>query len=145
MDRISAKAYLTSEFAELATDAKFDNWQISQAYDTAIDNSLRKLNFAETDLPSANVAQADIQKFIKLLEYFALKRFSRLLSLRFDVEAGNKSIVATRSQAFQHVERLIQEAVGELAVLGIIVGGSSYFELGRINLDFLEPKTLSEF
>ena len=77
--------------------------------------------------------------------YFSLKRFSRLLSLRFDVEAGNKAVVAQRSQAFSHVERLVQEAVGELAILGIIVGGSSFFEMGRVELDFNEPKTLAEF
>lgn len=145
MDRTSAFSYLTTEFTELATDAKFDANATANAYNTAIDNSLRKLGFAEEDLQTADVTQADIQKFIKLLEYFSLKRFSRLLSLRFDVEAGNKAIVATRSQAFQHVERLVQEAIGELAILGIIVGGSSFFEMGRIELDFNEPRTLAEF
>src|SRR2546421_1456345 len=145
MDRVSAKAYLTSEFAELATNAKFDANATSQAYDTAINNALRKLNFAETDLPTAVVVQADTQKYIKLLEFFALKRFSRLLSLRFDVEAGNKAVVAQRSQAFSHVERLVDEARGELAVLGVIVGGGSFFEMGRVELDFNEPNILSEF
>jgi hypothetical protein len=145
LDRTSAFSYLTTEFTELATDAKFDANATANAYNTAIDNSLRKLGFAEEDLQTADVTQADIQKFIKLLEYFSLKRFSRLLSLRFDVEAGNKAIVATRSQAFQHVERLVQEAIGELAILGIIVGGSSFFEMGRIELDFNEPRTLAEF
>jgi hypothetical protein len=138
-------AYLQSEFADLALDAKFDANATATAYSTAIDNALRKLSFAETDLPTADVPQASIQPYIKLLEFYTLKRFSRLLSLRFDVEAGNKAVVATRSQAFQHVERLVQEAVGELAILGIIVGGSNFFEMGRIELDFNEPKTLAEF
>lgn len=146
MDRASALAYLTSEFAELATDAKFSSTQTSTAYSTAIDNSLRKLGVFEEDLATADVVQADIQKYIKLLEYFALRRFSRLLAVRFDVEAGNKSIVATRSQAFRMVEQLIEEARSELAVLGIVVGGDNkIFEMGRINLDFLEPSKLGEF
>ena len=145
MDRATALAYLTEEFAELAVNAKFDANQTSAAYGTAIDNALRKLNFVETDLPTAVVQQADILKFIKLLEYFSLKRFSRLLSLRFDVKAGNGAVDATRSQAFKQVERLVQESVNELAVLGVIVGGSTFFEMGRIELDFNEPKTLAEF
>jgi hypothetical protein len=145
LDRTTAVNYLTEEFAELATDAKFTSQQTTNAYSTAIDNSLRKLGFAETDLPTAVVVQADTQKFLKLLEFFSLKRFSRLLSLRFDVEAGNKAISATRSQAFSHVERLVDEARAELAVLGVIVGGGSFFEMGRVELDFNEPKTLAEF
>lgn len=145
MDRTSAVAYLTEEFAELATDAKFTSTQTTNAYDTAIDNALRKLDFAETDLATADVAQADVQKYLKLLEYFALKRFSRLLAIRFDVEAGNKAIVASRSQAFRMVEQLVEETREELAVLGIVIGGSQTFEMGRVNLDFLEPSTLAEF
>lgn len=146
MDRVTAKTYLTNEFAELATDAKFTSTQIDTAYSTAIDNSLRKLGFVEEDLPTADVVQADVQKYIKLLEYFALKRFSRVLSIRFDAEVGQKAVVASRSQAFKMVEQLIEEARSELAVLGIVVGGdNNAFEMGRINLDFIEPRTLSEF
>lgn len=145
MDRTSAMAYLTEEFAELATDAKFTSQQTTNAYNTAIDNSLRKLNFAETDLPTADVDQTDIQKYLKLLEFFALKRFSRLLSLRFDAKAGNGAVDATRSQAFAHVERLLDDTRGELAQLGIIIGGSNFFEMGRVQLDFLEPSNLAEF
>jgi len=145
LDRASAMAYLTEELSELAVDAKFTPTQTTNAYNTAIDNALRKLGFVETDLPTAVVVQADTQKFIKLLEYFSLKRFSRLLSLRFDVKAGNGAVDATRSQAFKQVERLVQESVNELAVLGVIVGGSTFFEMGRIELDFNEPRTLAEF
>lgn len=145
MDRTSAVNYLQEEFRELAVDAKFTSQQTTDAYSTAIDNALRKLNFAETDLPTADVAQADVQKYIKLLEFFALKRFSRLLSLRFDAKAGNGAVDATRSQAFAHVERLIDDTRGELAQLGIIIGGSNFFEMGHVNLDFLEPGILAEF
>jgi hypothetical protein len=146
VDRASALAYLTSEFAELATDAKFSSTQTSTAYNTAIENSLRKLGVVEEDLATADVVQADIQKYLKLLEYFALKRFSRVLSIRFDAEVGQKAVVATRSQAFKMVEQLIEEARSELAVLGIVVGGdNNIFEMGRINLDFLEPSKLGEF
>lgn len=145
MDRTSAMNYLLEEFQELAVDAKFTSQQITNAYNTAIDNSLRKLSFAETDLATADVAQADVQKYIKLLEFFALKRFSRLLSLRFDAKAGNGAVDATRSQAFAHVERLLDDTRGELAQLGIIIGGSNFFEMGRVQLDFLEPSNLAEF
>lgn len=146
MDRVSAMAYLSTEFAELATDAKFSSGQTSTAYSTAIDNSLRKLGVVEEDLATADVVQADIQKYLKLLEYFALKRFERLLAVRFDAEVGQKAVVASRSQAFKMVQQLVEEARSELAVLGVVVGGDNKtFEMGRINLDFLEPSKLGEF
>lgn len=146
MDRASATTYLSTEFADLAADAKFTSTQTSTAYSTAIDNALRKLGFVEEDLATADVIQADIQKYLKLLEYFALKRFSRVLSVRFDAEVGQKAVVATRSQAFRMVERLLEEARSELAVLGIIVGGdNNTFEVGRVNLDFLTPHRIAEF
>lgn len=146
MDRATAKTYLTSEFAELATNAKFSSGQTNTAYSTAIDNSLRKLGFVEEDLPTADVVQADVQKYIKLLEYFALRRFARILSTQFDAEVGQKAVVATRSQAFRMVEQLIEESRSELAVLGIIVGGDNKtFEMGRVNLDFLTPHRIAEF
>ncbi len=46
MDRTSANAYLTEEYRELATDAKFTTQQTTDAYSTAIDMGLRQLGFA---------------------------------------------------------------------------------------------------
>jgi hypothetical protein len=144
VNRTSAKSYLTSEFAELAVDAEFTTSQTDTAYSTAIDNSLRKLGFVEEDLPTADVSQADIQKYLKLLEYFVLKRFARFYAKDYDAKAS--TVDAKRSQAFNMIEQLIAETRSELAVLGMIVGGGSdTFEMGRITLDFLEPSTLSEF
>ncbi|GCE49195.1 hypothetical protein EI42_06002 [Thermosporothrix hazakensis] len=140
MDRTAALSFLQQEYRELAIEAKFTPEQTADAYSTAIDMSLRHLGVAEQDLPTASVAQADTLKFIALLNYYALKRFSRLLAIRFDVELPGP-VKASRSQAFDRVQMLLKDAEAELAGLDIQVGGQTTqgFQLGRLQLDFLEP------
>lgn len=138
MDRTTALAFLTTEMAELATDANFSSQQLTTAYNTAIDMSLRYLAYQETDLPTANVDQGNIMKYLALLEYFALKRFLRLLTLRFDV-ALPAPVKVTRSQVFGHIERLLRVCELDLARMGIEVGAVASFQMGRVELDFLEP------
>ncbi|SRR6266571_1912199 len=145
MDRTTALSYLTKEFSDIATDAKFDANATSTAYNTAIDNSLRHLNYLETDIPTANVDQTNVIKYLALLEYFTLKRFMRLYSLKYNVSAGNKAVEASRAQAFSQMRSLLGQAEADLARLGIPLGGVASFEMGRITTDILEPSTLAEF
>lgn len=145
MDRTAALAYLTSEYAELATDAKFNSTQTTAAYNTAIDMSLRQCGFQETDLASAVVIQADTLKYLACLNYYALARFAKLLAIRFDVAAGSGAINAQRSQAFKAVSALKEQAATELLQYGINVGLQQSFEMGRIQLDTNEPGVPGEF
>ena len=139
MDRDGATAYLTQQYRELAVEAKFSDEQTTAAYSNAIDMSLRYLNVQESDLATADVVQADTLKYIALLDYFALDRFSTLLSIRYDVSLPGP-VSAKRSQEFSQVEVLLQRAENKLATLGIVIGSSGQaFQMGRINLDFLEP------
>jgi hypothetical protein len=146
MNRTAATTYLTEEYRELATDAKFSSQQTTDAYSTAIDMSLRQLGVSEADLATADVAQADTLKYLALLNYYALGRFAKLLAIRFDVKAGSGAIDAARPQAFGRVNLLKAEATSELTQYGINVGGVESFDLGWIGLDFNEPSTaMSEF
>jgi len=140
VDRTTATNYLSNEYAELATDAKFTTQQTSTAYSTALDMALRFLGYQESDLATADV-QAPILSYIALMNYFTLKRFSRLLSIRFDVEITG-ALKASRSQAFAQVEKLLIDAEMECINLGFQVGGISSFQMGRITLDFMEPDSL---
>lgn len=140
MDRTAALNTLTEKYRELAVDAKFTSQQTTDAYNAAIDMSLRYLQFQEADLATADVAQADILKYLALLDYFALERFSTLLSIKFDVKAGQGAIDAARSQAFDRVTTLLARAENKLSSLGIDIGGNGQgMQIGRLNLDFLEP------
>lgn len=147
MDRAAALNYLTEEYRELATNAKFTTQQTTDAYNTAIDMALRQLSVAETDLSTYDVAQADTLKYLALLNYYALSRFARLLSIQFDVKAGQGAIEASRSQAFKAVMQLKDEAAKELLQYGVKVGASSGagMQFGRLNLGFLEPPCADEF
>lgn len=144
MDRTAATTYLTEEFRELASESKFTSQQTTDAYNVAIDNSLRYLSFAEVDLATADVAQADVRKYLALLEYYALKRFLRLLSLRYDVKAGNGAIEAMRSQPYRQVKELLDDAEATCQTLGLNIGAPvPAVQPFRLQLDFLEPSCSS--
>lgn len=139
MDRPTALTYLDNEYAELATEAQFNSGQISTAYNTAIDMSLRQLGYTEDVLPTTDVPQNQILGYLSLLNYYALKRFARLLSIRVNVTIGGQ-LSAQRSQAFANVNILLTSAEKEAVALGFAVGEDAVaFGLGRMTLDFLEP------
>jgi len=139
MDRTAATTYLTSEYQQMADDAKLSTDQVTAAYNTAIDMSLRLLGIQETDLSTADVDQSKVIAYLALLDYYALKRFERMLSIKFDVNVGNNTVFAYRSQAFKAVQQLAQDAEERLLKLGYDVGGGPSFQMGQINLDYNEP------
>lgn len=143
MDRTAATTYLTSEFGELATDARLTGPQIADAYSTAIDMALRQLGFAETDLATAVVGDAMVLSYLALLQYYALKRYARILSLRFDVNVSG-AMQAMRSQAYGQVQALLADAEETVLNYGFDVKGTA-FQLGRLTLDFNEPSIPGEY
>lgn len=145
MDRTSAKAWLVEKFRELSVYAEFTSTQIDSAYAWTTDMSLRQLKVAEADLQTADVADADVLKFLALLNYYALDRFATLASPQFDAKVGGGAADAKLSQVFDMVQKLKAQASAELAQYGLIIGGSASFETGSYNLDFLEPSMTSEF
>jgi len=145
MNRVDATSLLTQQYRELVTDTKFTSQQTTDAYNAAIDMSLRQLGTQESDLPTTDVQQSSVLKYIALLNYYALKRFSTLLSIKFDVKAGSGAVDAARSQAFKMVATLMEQAAEELTQYGIFVGSSQGFQIGTMTLDYQEPSVLSEF
>jgi hypothetical protein len=143
MNRSAALSYLDSEYSDLSSEVQLTSDQAMSAYSGAIDNALRWLGVAESDLSTADVAQADVLKYIALLEYFTLKRISKALAARFDVNIAS-SLQASRSQAFDKVNMLLAQAEAQLVGLGININGQG-FELGRMTLDFQEPGLPTEF
>jgi hypothetical protein len=145
MNRASATSYLTEKYRELAAEAKFTAQQITDAYNGALDMSLRQLGYEESALATADVIQSNVLKYIACLNYYALDRFVTLFALRFDVKAGSGAIDAQRSQISNHTVALRNLAAKELTQYGIVVGGAQSFQMGRLTLDFLEPSTAWEF
>lgn len=140
MNRTAAMSFLTEQYRELSVDAKFTPQQTTDAYNSAIDMSLRYLSVDEANLATADVEQSKIITYIALLGYFALKRFSILLSIRFDVQLPGP-MEAKRQGAFSSVMKLLQIAETELVNLGISIGAGSAnaMQVGWFTLDYLEP------
>ena len=144
MDRTAASTYLTSEFAELASYAQFDTGQTTTAYSTATDMALRQLGYTEDVLSTTDVPQAQVMPYLKLLEYYALRRFARLLSIQVTVTLPGPT-TAMRNQAFSQVTALLAQVQEDLIALGVDIGNAKSFQLGRISLDFQEPSVIGEY
>ncbi len=144
MDRTSAIDYLTGEYSEVVTEVKLTSDQTTTAYTNAIDMSLRQLGVADIDLSATIVSQSQTISFIALLNYYVLKRLVRVLALKYDVNVTG-AIEAKRSQAYEQIKQLFLEAEQEAINLGFNVGGIVGFQLGSIQLDFLEPSLPAEY
>lgn len=146
MNRTSATTWLAERYRELVTYAKFTSQNTTDAYNGALDMALRQLGYAESALSTADVPDSSVLKYLALLRYYALDRFATLLTVQFDVEAGQGAIKATRSQAYKAVLSEKSQAAAELTQYGINVGSVESFQMGRVTLDFLEPSAArSEF
>ncbi len=142
MLRSAATTWLTEEFNELATEINFTPQQLGDCYSTAIDMSLRQLGYTEDVLLTQDVPQTQIVGYLALLNYYALKRFARAFAIRFDTNIAG-SLQAFRSQAANQIKALLDDAKVECTSLGFAVD-TPQFQLGRMELDFLEP-TLGDF
>ncbi len=145
MDRGAASNYLVEEYRELADEADFTSDQTTSAYSVAMDMSLRQLGYEESALSTADVPQADVLKYIALLNYYALNRFLKIFAKERDTAAGSGALNIKDSQMFDQVSKLMGLAAQEVASFGIDIGGIGAYKMGRINLDFLEPASTTEF
>ncbi len=96
---------------------------------------MRDLGYLRAAYDTAVVAESQEGEFIALLEYYALKRFAKLLAQNINISKTGISISA--QQAFANVQKLLEMALAEIKRYGY--GGSGGFGLARIGLDFLEP------
>jgi hypothetical protein len=138
MTRDEAVRYLSAEFSSLEALTGTVAADHPDGYQTVIDNSLRGMGVEEADL-SAAVVEIDVEDYLALLDYYALRRFWRILSTRADIEVDGVPI--KRSQYFAQVKELLNDAAQIVASKGLVPDavGSDGFEMGYINLDYLEP------
>jgi hypothetical protein len=136
MDRAAALEYLQDEYQELSDDTELASDRQLRAYSSAIDQSLRELGYAETDIPTA-IELVRIQSYTALLDYFVLVFYSRIFALRTDVNVAG-ALQAARSQTFKQVQILLNLAEKRLINMGINLT-QVRIRGGRVNLDFLTP------
>ncbi len=136
MNRTAALAYVQNEYADIALEAGLDTTPLLQAYNTAIDQSLRGLEYPESQLGTTDVPDSQVIGYLALMDFFVLTRFLRVFALRTDVSVSG-SVSATQSQTFKQVQLLRDAAEKRLDGLGL--SPVETFTSGRFTLDFLEP------
>lgn len=137
--RDHAAAYLDSTFASLASAvAQSDTSEGSTGYGSDIDNALRKLGKTESELATATVADGDRDDFYALAEFYAARRFWRLLSDRVNMKVDDSQY--DYRYMIANVEKIADVAKAQCVALGYDVQGGGW-SAGWLNLDFLEPET----
>lgn len=137
--RDAVAAYLDTQFSGLAAAvAQTDSSAGSTGYGADVDNALRKLGKTESELAAATVADGTRDDYFALAEYYAARRFWRLLSDRVNMKVDDSQYDYRYLVA--NVEKIANEAKAQCVALGYDVQGGGW-SAGWLNLDFLEPET----
>jgi hypothetical protein len=134
--RADLYTYLDGQFSGLATATLPALTTLPAVYDPAIDQALRALGVAQVALPTAAVTDDQTPDALALAEYYSLLRFARALTQQVDLQAQAPRLAKKRSQFFDHVHLLLQDARAELLSRGYLGQG---WDIQRLELDFLEP------
>lgn len=114
-----AAAYLDSQFKFLAQEVNQPlHDEQPDGYGRDMELAANKMSKTSTDVPGLDVEQYNI--FLMLAEYFALRRFARLLATR--VDTGSYAVEGDREEIFKNVLRLLQEVEAHLLQLGFNLG-----------------------
>lgn len=137
MDRTAALTYISDEYTAIAIEAGVTLTDTGPGFKSAIDNALRELLFAETDLATADVPEGQAKDYVNLLDYFALKKLAQALAIYADVRVDAPGVEKKKSQIYANVVKLLtaaQDGVEQLGYLG------SRLSNGFVNFDYIEPK-----
>jgi hypothetical protein len=138
MNRSAALSLILDEYSELATEAGIAQADSRQGFKGAIDNALRSLSYRESELGLADVPANRENSYVALLKLYALRRLSVPLATYADVRSDAPGQEKKKSQIFAQVQKLLALSQKEVDDLGLGTGGG--FQLGSINLDYLEPE-----
>jgi len=137
--RTQATTHLSNELGEIADEVGQVKTDSAAGFGPALDRALRKLGVGESGLATATVADADVEAYMALCEFYALQRMWRNLSVRGDVDG--QSVIGPRSGVFYRVERLFHQAKEMCEALGYTVDSTAAWESGKLNLDYIEPES----
>lgn len=137
--RAEAALYLDTQFGNLAREVmQVTNDDSAVGYGADIDQALRKLSYVESDIATAIVAADYRDVYFALADYYALRRFARLLATKVDIGQAHVR-EGDRNRVFDNVLKLLEMAETTIEEYGYSVGSGSGWELARLTLDFLEP------
>lgn len=144
MNRSAALSRLTIHYRDLLADVAWSEQEITDSLSQVIDDALRLLGYAESDLAAADVAQASIAKYQAALDYTMLQAFANAYSVQVATSVpGPVSVQA--NQAFSQVSARLALASQRLAALGLDPAADQADGGGWLTLDFLEPGCADEF
>lgn len=138
MTRDDALEYLQNEFPEQIADTGMASDDSVSGFEQVINNALRETGIAKASWNTAVVSEDDEAQFTAFLEFYALRRFTKLLAQNINVTTNGTT--AGLKGAFDNVKALLEMATAEVKRYGF--GGG--FSLAYADLDFIEPR-VSEF
>jgi len=140
MNRSEALAYLASEYKTLASVAEIEESDSAIGYKNVINSALRELGYTESDLATTECDYtASVKNYTALLDYYALRRLTRVLATKIDYSIDGQS--HKEQQIYAQAKELLEEATIIVTALGFNVGTANSMTFGTLNLDFLTSGT----
>lgn len=114
--------YLSGEFSSLAEAVgQTASNDTPEGYKADVDNALRMLGTAESDLATATVEDSQRNAFFALAEYYAARRFWRRLGDRVNVKVDDSQF--DYRYQLENARKLVENAAELCARLGYSVDG----------------------
>lgn len=136
INRDAVAAYLDTQFSSLASAvAQSDSSADASGYGADVDAALRKLGKTESELATATVADGSRDVYFALAEYYAARRFWRLLSDRVNMKVDDSQF--DYRYMLTNAKVLVDEAQAQCVALGYDVQGGGW-TAGYLNLDWVE-------
>ncbi len=142
MSRAQANTYLANQYGALATLTGQLATDSATGYGPAIDDALLKLGVAYSSIVSYTVDDGLVNDYRVLLRLFALRQFESQLASNNTFEMTGDGVKAKEAAELMQVRALLAEATQEATALGYITR-HDILRMGRLTLDFLEPKVTS--
>lgn len=122
LTRAALTATLAGELADVLALASLEAADTTGALKEPLDRTFRALGVAEGGLAEAAAPDGAEPRAIAFATYFALARAASALAGRVDVATGRNETSAKESQAFTHVQALLEQARADAEGYGLPVG-----------------------
>lgn len=126
----------------IANEVCTSDGDVILAYKNAIDNALLEFGTTYEDLSTATVTYEDVNKFNKLLRYFALRVLAETCAIKVDIRTDSPFPEKRSSQLSRQIMALLDDALSQAQAEGYlasIVRGAGQIGYGEFLVDAVEP------
>lgn len=141
--RANAATWVANTLGALLADAGIGTADDAGALGDPIDEALLLIGTPPADLTTATVPDAERYGFQRVLRWRVLVRVRDAVANRVDISMADPSISKSRNQIVANLNGLVDAAAADAEPYLSGDVAASAWGVGSLNLDFIEPETVS--